>query len=1328
MDFPRASTLRVDGELVAGRYLIGNLLGQGGMGVVHAATDVLTGQRLAVKRTLPDASSAMVELFKREFHTLHGLRHTNIIEVYDYGRDGDGWFYSMELLDGSDLGQAAPLPWRQVCSYLRQIAAVLGMLHSRRLLHRDVSPRNIWILPDGKLKLIDFGALSVFGVPTEVVGTPALIAPEWLFARSRGVQVDQRADLYALGALGYWLLTGVHARHALLLSDVAHAPARQPQPPSSVREDAGIPPELDALLLALLRHDPAARPEHTEQVIDRIDGIAGPAGEPAERAAHSYVRSKAFVGRRLELQNFEQRLRDEAAHRALVVQARPGLGRSRLLEEFALLGSLAGAASVLERPPTPRRAYGLASALALRLIDRMPEQALAAARELAPVLGLLSREVQARLGVASHDLARSRRDALQEVLTKWVCALAAERRIVLLVDDVEGSDRETIAWLGLLARMSAARGITLVVSLRDDPGERSVLPLELVFQSADRLQLSPLTAAEVEQLLHSVFGPAEYLRRTAHAVHSASQGNPAHCLELLEHLVERRLARYTHGGWTLPGVLSKNELPHRRSAVQLARFEQLSSSALCLAELLSIADVPVTRDDCGAVSERSEPVTAAALVELVVRGVLAHDQQGYSFVHASVRERAAAALTAERRARAHAQLGESLAARASDALQAMRDGLHLFQSGDHARGQQLTAAAVRYVVSNPDQLSSAIPLMEAAVQLFRAAQCSDEVMAGPLAVLAYASGYVDHRLAARYGPQALVTLERLLRLSHARKLRRYLGGRPALLVALAAAALKRGRDARDDLHLFLRSAGVLNAVATATADQATSRRCLEAMEPFAVLGPTFAPGFVYERMQATAAIAYEAHARALAGLYGFVRLVQSGLRVRGLQEQVRRDMAAAALFPVGIMECWRMNPAALELAERMEAGGRLAAMNADHLRTVYYSLRGERALAAQYQERFEARAMQAGAPWQVVTVVPVDAQFTALWTRDALLGKRAAAELERISREIPTLRHEARHARATYLVLCGRYHEVIELMSQSDAPSNLVGWSRGQGILARAYNGVGQHERARQLCQVVLARCSEDDLTFVVLNLHVQLELALAEASLGDLDGARERMKRLLAQHADRVGPLALGAIHETRARVAMFEREYDVARLHCTAMRHAYAPAQSPTLDELTEQLADQIAQAERGDSEQLPRSVALLPNEPQLITRVQLFAAQSDRRWEARARRGLRVAIELTGAQSGFILSPEQHGDVLYTEERDPEPAVLEWAKLTRLREAERGCSGELRRDEICYCLFPLAPTDHPSSAPAILVLGFEEHRSRPPDRRVLAIVTGALHETLA
>ncbi|HKU41167.1 MAG TPA: hypothetical protein VJR89_23555, partial [Polyangiales bacterium] len=848
---------------------------------------------------------------------------------------------------------------------------------------------------------------------------------------------------------------------------------------------------------------------------------------------------------------------------------------------------------------------------------------------------------------------------------------------------------------------------------------------------------APLSAAEVEQLLHSVFGPTDYLGRTAQAVYAASQGNPAHCLELLEHLVDRGLARYREGGWTLPGLLSEAELPHRRSAMHLARLEKLSAPARRLSEVLSVADGRLRRSDCFAVSELSETDTAGALVELVLGGVLVESELGYAFVHASVRKHAASALTAQRLTRAHLRLGKSLLVAARDPVDAMRAGLHLFRAGDRHRGEHLTAAAVRYVLDgHRDRSLSAIPLMEAAVELFGAAGCRPEVLSGPLTVLADASGFIDHRLAARYGERLIATFERVLCLPRARQLSPVLGRRAALAVAMAAAARSCKGSLLEQVRMFVHSIGILHGVATASIDLATTRRCQQALAPLAVLGPHHAAGYLYEALDGISAIATEAHAKALVGTREFVHVAEHRKPIHGLKPPMRRDSITSGIFALGVLECWRMNEEALRLAARLEAFGPLEAMNAAHLRAVYYSLRGERALAAEHREQFEARALQIGAAWQVVTLGPLDAQFTALWTHDALLGKRAAAELERLSQELPSMRHEALHARATYLVLCGRYHEVIETMHASDAPRHVIGWARGQGILARAHNRLGEHARARELCRAVLAEKCEEDLTFVVLNLHVQLELSLAEAALGELDSARERVKRLLAQHADRVGPLALGAIHETRARVALFERDYDVARLHCTAMRRAYAPAQSATLFELTDQLADQIALAEHGDRPLGRNLTALLGDAAELITRVHLLGGdQSENRWEARARRGLRIALELTGAQSGFVIAPATQGDAVYADEREPDGAVVRWARSLREPKSDHsgtqrltklGCSAELRVNDTCYCLFQIRA--HSLESRAVLVLGFRETSSRPPDQRVLAILTGALQETLA
>ena len=203
------------------RYELVRELDRGGMAEVWLAHDVSSGRSCALKRLRPDKLDSKREmrtvLFEAEYHALAQLRHPHIVRVEDYGIDAEQVYYTMELLGGGDLQHRGVTGWRELCSILCDVASALALVHSRRFVHRDVTPRNVRFGDDGKARLIDFGALAPMGVCREIVGTPPFVPPEAL----NGQPLDARADLFALGALAYWTLSGRHAYPARSISDRA---------------------------------------------------------------------------------------------------------------------------------------------------------------------------------------------------------------------------------------------------------------------------------------------------------------------------------------------------------------------------------------------------------------------------------------------------------------------------------------------------------------------------------------------------------------------------------------------------------------------------------------------------------------------------------------------------------------------------------------------------------------------------------------------------------------------------------------------------------------------------------------------------------------------------------------------------------------------------------------------------------------------------------------------------------------------------------------------------------------------------------------------------
>ncbi len=252
---------------------------------------------LTLKLLPPDkAGERTVERFEREVQMTAALTHPNTIRVFDYGRTPDGiFYYVMELLEGATLDDLVELDGPQaparVVHILDQAAGALAEAHDRGLIHRDIKPANIMLVEQGGTpdvaKVLDFGLVKEVEPDTNVaetgagalMGTPQFMCPEAISAPD---SVDPRSDLYALGAVGYYLLTGAHVFTAKtvveMCSDHLHT---QPVPPSE-RLGEQLPSGLEDLILDCLEKDPERRPQSAQAFQDTLTSCGVPTWTKAD--------------------------------------------------------------------------------------------------------------------------------------------------------------------------------------------------------------------------------------------------------------------------------------------------------------------------------------------------------------------------------------------------------------------------------------------------------------------------------------------------------------------------------------------------------------------------------------------------------------------------------------------------------------------------------------------------------------------------------------------------------------------------------------------------------------------------------------------------------------------------------------------------------------------------------------------------------------------------------------------------------------------------------------------------------------------------------------
>lgn len=1129
------------------RYRCSSLIGEGGVARVYLADDLASARQVALKvlvaRPNTREHSAAKTLFEREFHTLTQLRHPHIVSVYDYGITADARpYYTMELLDGGDLRERAPVPWREACRLFFDAASALALLHSRRLLHRDISPRNIRQTLGGEAKLIDFGATVPMNAGgTDLVGTPAFTAPESLHR----LALDARTDLYSLGATLYFALTGRLPYAARTFAELPVAWSCAVLPPSAVVHD--IPAALDDLVLAMIHPDAMLRPSAAFDVMQRLAACAGLPAHESEAVSLAYLATPTLVGRAEQVTRVRQLLSRPASRRAtgLMIEGVPGAGRSRLLDAAALEATALGFTVLRVNASGSRTAHGIAQALAMQLLQAHPSSADPTSSELfvqhTPKSGDTTITVLTNITDEKSD-----RSAVQQALCQWLARVATTRPLFIAVDDAQRMDSVSAAVLAaLLDQQSTGR---MVVAITADSEESHHPVVKALARRCERLTLSPLTRDETEQLLTSVFGDAAHLPTLNDELQRLAHGNPGQSMEILQWLVDRRVVRYAAGSWTLPSQLSAGDLPDSAAVALQGRIDALSEHAQFLAEAHALAyyeelgapDYYVLLPQC------TPRVVDEAIDELVWAGAVAITGESYTLAN-----RVWTAAFVERLSSAQAEARHRALIRVYEATSTMAAIHHAFAGGLQEHGLQLMLQQHKQLQGeyNHKELLErnvgkmmwcAAPAIETALRTGCSPREIHELRRWHLAgLITTEDGAHDASAQIWY---AQLVHDSGLDLYWADKETRDPGQR--LLKALTQAqqryldtpAHQRVYPVEEAIRLVAEYVVCTIALGARSQDTALLRRLPTMLEPFVSLSPVLealwnnANATVLSQCDCRYDTAHERWRDVLAKLEPMS------------PDQFKHVVAlrTAVMFALGIMEAHVGLPTASQWAEQLDADPyqRISALQ---LRQIVYLERGDPRRAQAMRRQAEVLALQTRSPQMFRSLLLLEMSACAR-SRDMAGMRQVIEELRPLAERHAGWAPCLTIAEAYFDLLRGDYEaSKLKFAACSDkcAPDeageslNLSMWLAAQQGLVEVLLHFGRAEEARACARAALEQCQRRGIESASYDLISGL--ALAEAKLGDARGA-QRLEAVIAEQQRRgVSGLRVGVLLEARAQVAIW-------------------------------------------------------------------------------------------------------------------------------------------------------------------------------------------------
>jgi Protein kinase domain/AAA ATPase domain len=1169
--------------VISSRYDVRALLARGGMGSVYHVHDRLLSRDVALKRLYVENEAArpkLSTLFEHEYRNLVHLAHPGIVEVYDYGVDRDGPYYTMELLSGKDLTAQRPESLTAACAIFREVASALALVHTRGLIHRDLSPSNVRLTAQGKAKLIDFGALAPFGTQRMVVGTPSFVAPECLDAKA---MLDQRTDLYALGALMYWVLTRRHAVRAHTFPELRHALGDAVLPPSELAPE--IPRPLEELILSLLCHDPLARPGSAAEVMDRLTTIAELPNEPdQQRVALSYLAHPPLVGREPMIERLLSPFsRDEGTGAAFSLISNPGLGRSALLARLMLGARLAGAVVLHVEARVTKGAFGVARALVRSALFVLSDQLKRLIEQHAEVVYFCAPELMPngfaeRLSPAAAN-APERHARLIGSMQDVLITLAERASVCVVVDDVHRADQESQGLLASLANATEHLPLNVYVSARAGAAWSDANAEAKYSEVATRLTLLPLDEDQLVTLTQTVFGKVANTLHVGRFLHVSSGGVPLRAVELMRLFVHTGQVRYETGTFNLPHHIDRSVGKLDLDAAFAERIAALSANERALSELLWLHDDTAGLLELLRLGQLDERVLRETLDGLVGQGLARTSAGRYGFTHDGVRALFERSISAERRRAIHLHAARSLLSLENRTMdEAWQAGLHLMHGGQELEGARL----LRDLTSELDAVTAAQGKfsqgLERALTVLSEYGESDQRCAPMLVMLCVAAYQDDSRLFAPYLKRAYEALLVLSGAALAARLGSFLPGKLSLVIGLLAARVRYALTPRrytfarfsDLLQLLFAAAASGVSAAIAAFDDKTAGYIVDRLAPFGVLNAKSPAVLMRDFCAAVTLLQRGRHAEAYAAFQPLVARLSSEHAKQTINDEVRSQLLIGVWYGLGFAASVRASPEVPELADRMDAIGRAFYLpHAELLRFVHFGLRGDQQRSDAHRARAELLSLRGASAWSAIHAMTYRSILICQWTKDTAGLLRATNDLSRFLDVAPNMRPFRDLAEAYLEHLRGRSAQAVEIYERVfNAPRErrLANWCMERGRYAEALNALGRHGEAKEVCEEALAEIGEADQPFRFIYQGTLQELALCEAYLGDTARAEARLDALLAAPVE--NPLLTGALHRDKGRIAILARNAPAFLNAFTAMSDLFRKSQHPALIQQCEQL----------------------------------------------------------------------------------------------------------------------------------------------------------------